>query len=404
MKKKISVIGLGYIGLPTATLLAQVNSYIVTGVDKSKTRLNNLRNFNINLFEKSLNYLINNSVKKNKILLSEKVKKSDFFIICVPTPFFLKNKKPKANLKYVETVMREILKVLKKGDTIILESTVPVGTSEKIFKKIISHGFKNNEINFAYCPERVLPGNILNELLYNDRIVGGINSKSRKVVKNLYKKFTKSTIYESDPSTAEMSKLAENSFRDTNIAFANELSMICDHHNLDTTKVISLANKHPRVNILNPGCGVGGHCIAIDSYFIIENAPNYSKLIKTSRDINNLKSDWVIKKIIKEINNFTSKVGRKPIIGFFGLGYKANSADLRESPALKIAKRLNKKYEIIFVDPYTQKIKNFKFVNLNYALRFADLIFILVNHDNFKKKILPQFYKKKKIINFDLQA
>lgn len=402
MKKKISVIGLGYIGLPTATLLAQINSYIVTGVDTSKTKLNNLRNFNINLFEKPLNFLINNSIKKNKILLSEKIKSSDFFIICVPTPFFLKKKKPKADLKYVEAVIREILKVLKKGDTIILESTVPVGTSEKIFKKIISYGFKNNDINFAYCPERVLPGNILNELVYNDRIVGGINSKSRKVVKNLYKKFTKSKIYESDPSTAEMSKLAENSFRDTNIAFANELSMICDHHKLDINKVISLANKHPRVNILNPGCGVGGHCIAIDSYFIIENAPNFSKLIKISRQVNKFKTSWVEKKITKEIKDFTSNMVKKPTIGYLGLGYKANSADLRESPSLKIAKKLNKKHNIIFADPYVQNFKNFNFVSLKDLLKKADLIFILVNHDYFKGNISSKIYKKKRIFSFDL--
>ena len=401
MKKKISVIGLGYIGLPTAALLAQKKSFIVHGSDISTSRLNELRKLKINLFEKNLNTLIKESIRKKKIFLEKKITSSDFFIICVPTPFYLRNKKYIADLSSVNNAVSKILKVLKKGNTIILESTVPIGTSKKIYEKILKFGFKKNDINFAYCPERVLPGDILNELINNDRVIGGINNKSKFLVSNFYKKFVKSNVYTCDAATAEMSKLAENSYRDVNIAFANELSMICDSQKINTNELITLANKHPRVNILKPGCGVGGHCIAVDTYFLIQNNPKISNLVSASRKVNNYKTKWVEKKIINHIKDFESKNHKNPIIAYLGLGYKANSGDLRESPSLKIAKKLNNKFKILFVDPYVKHIKNFEFVNLDYALNKAQIFFILVNHKHFKTKIYLNALIKKNVINFD---
>jgi len=401
MKKKISVIGLGYIGLPTAALLSQNKSFIVHGSDISRSRLDQLKQLKSSLFEKNLNTLINECISKKRLILERKITKSDFFIICVPTPFYLKNKKNKADLSSVNNAVSNILKVLKKGNTIILESTVPVGTSKKIYEKILKYGFKKNDINFAYCPERVLPGNILNELINNDRVVGGINDKSKFLVSNFYKKFVKSNVYACDAATAEMSKLAENSYRDVNLAFANELSIICDSQKISASELIMLANKHPRVNILKPGCGVGGHCIPVDPYFLIEKNPKISNLISVSRKVNNSKTKWVEKKIIHYIKDFELKNHKTPIIAYLGLGYKANSGDLRESPALKIAKKLNNKYKVLFVDPYVEHIKKFKFVDLDYALKKAKIFFILVNHNHFKKKFYLNALIEKNAINFD---
>ncbi|MDC3175346.1 nucleotide sugar dehydrogenase, partial [Candidatus Pelagibacter sp.] len=367
MKQKVSILGLGYIGLPTAVFLAKVNAFEVYGLDKSLLKLNQLKKNKLKLFEKPLNNLINRFIKTKKIKLKNTITPSDFFVICVPTPIYLKKKQHKADLKFVNQAVDEILKVLKVGDTIILESTVPVGTSEQICKKIIDAGFKSEDINFAYCPERVLPGNIYKELINNDRVVGGINNKSKKIVSNFYKKFVKGKIHMCDAHTAEMCKLVENSYRDTNIAFANEISMICDDNKINTTELIKLANKHPRVNILNPGCGVGGHCIAIDPYFLIEKNPKKSNLIKTARKVNIYKTGWVEKKIESKIKKFKNKNKKTPEIAYLGLSYKPNSADLRGSPALEIAKKLNNKYKILFVDPHISKIKNLNIVNLNYA-------------------------------------
>ena len=400
MIKKISVIGLGYIGLPTAALLSKIQSFKVHGTDSSLSRLNELRRSKINLFEKSLNILIKKALKKKKIILESKITSSDFFIICVPTPFYFRNNKPKASLNFINIAVKDILKVLKKGDTIILESTVPVGTSQQIYGRIIKFGFKRGEVNFAYCPERVLPGDILNEIINNDRIVGGIDQNSKTIVSKFYKKFTKSNIHVCDAATAEMCKLVENSYRDTNIAFSNEISMICDKHNINPAELIKLANNHPRVKILNPGCGVGGHCIAVDPYFLIEKNTKIAKLIKIARDVNNSKAKWVESKIKKEIQTFIIKERKKPIIAYLGLGYKANSGDLRESPALKIAKNLSKKYKILFVDPYVHFVKDLNIESLDYALKKANLFFILVNHNCFKKKTVKKILNKNKVISF----
>lgn len=402
MKKKVTVIGMGYIGLPTATLLVKSKLFQIVGVDISRSKLNNLRKSKITIFEKPLNNLINKNIKSNNIYLTTEINQSDYFIVCVPTPFNIKKNRKTADLSSVYDVIDKIINVLKSGDTIIIESTVPVGTGEEIYKKIIAAGFKAGDINLAYCPERVLPGNILKELVYNDRVVGGINNKSKKIVAKFYKKFVKSQISLCDIATAEMCKLVENSYRDTNIAFANEISMICDKEKIDTSELIKLANKHPRVNILRPGCGVGGHCIAVDPYFLIDRNYKISKLLKASRDVNDYKMRWVKNKIKNEIKIFEMKNKKKPTIGYLGLTYKADSADLRQSPSLEIAKILNKKYKIYFVDPFIKVFKNFKMVGLNYALKKCQLIFILINHSYFRQKKL--FKIRKKIIKFDFST
>ena len=296
LSKKVCVIGLGYIGLPTAALLAN-QGFKVQGVDINREVVDTINNGNIHIIEPDLYEYVNKAVRKGNLYADLEPTEADIFIIAVPTPF---HEGYVPNIDYIVDATKKIAPFVRKNNIIILESTSPVGTTEKVQAVLMDEGVNILEIFIAHCPERVLPGNIMKELVDNDRIVGGINSKSTYETVNFYSQFVKGEILATDAKTAEMAKLTENSFRDVNIAFANELSILCDNLDINVSNLIELANKHPRVNILNPGPGVGGHCIAVDPWFIIHKDPDNAKLIHTARVLNNYKTDWVIQKIKEE--------------------------------------------------------------------------------------------------------
>jgi len=394
MKKKLCVIGLGYIGLPTAALLAS-SGYYVSGVDTKDKVVKKVNQGKTHISEPNLNEVVRAAVLKGKLKAFTKIQPSDIYMICVPTPFHQNNKIPLPNIDYVLSATRSIAPFLKFGDLVILESTSPVGTTDKVKRELIRINSNINSIHIAYCPERVLPGKILTEIIMNDRIVGGITPCSTKKVADFYRGFVKGKVYETDQKTAEMCKLTENSFRDLNIAFANELSMICEKQGIDIWNLIYLANKHPRVNILQPSIGVGGHCIAVDPWFIISQDKKNSKLIHTARKINNYKTEWVISKIKKTLEKKKyPKKNKKIKIACLGLTYKPDVDDLRESRALKIAKTLLKEgFNVSGVDPNVKTNVGLSMLNLSEAIKWADVICILVKHQQFlnlktKKKLM----------------
>jgi len=319
MKKlKISVIGLGYIGLPTAALLAH-NNYQVTGYDIDQNIVNTVNSGKVHIVEPDLENYVSKAVSNGLLIASNTLQPADIFIICVPTPFRDKDGDLEPNIDYVMDAAHLIGPLLKEDDIVILESTSPVGTTEKIANILSNFNIVFKNLKVAYCPERVLPGKIMQELIENNRIVGGINSDSTKKVAKFYKTFVRGNVLETNSRTAEMCKLTENSFRDVNIAFANELSMICDKSNINVSDLIELANLHPRVDILQPGPGVGGHCIAVDPWFIVSQDRQNSNLIRTARQVNDRKKIWVIDKILGKIELFSLNNNRKPTVTCLGL-------------------------------------------------------------------------------------
>nr|WP_148284889.1 UDP-N-acetyl-D-mannosamine dehydrogenase [Anoxybacillus flavithermus] len=388
--KKVCVIGLGYIGLPTATVLAN-NGFEVHGVDINEKAVELINNGQVHIYEPDLDIMVKKAVESGNLKASVIPEKADVFIIAVPTPF-KENHKP--DLTYVEQATRSISPYLEPGNIVILESTSPVGTTEKVAEWILEEREdlsidenRENRIFVSHCPERVLPGKILKELIENNRIIGGINEESTKRTVGFYKSFVKGKILETNARTAELSKLAENAFRDVNIAFANELSMICDELNINVWELINLANHHPRVNILQPGPGVGGHCIAVDPWFIVDAAPETAKLIRTARMVNDSKPYFVIEKIKEATKNL-----KNPTIACLGLAFKANVDDLRESPAVKIVKELSAIYDqtIYVAEPHIEELPkdllelNVRLVKTEDAIEKADVVVLLVDHDYFK--------------------
>ena len=388
--KKVCVIGLGYIGLPTACILSS-KGFKVIGVDVNQKLMEELNQGNIDPVEPGLADLANVAIKSGNLVTKTSPEKADGFIICVPTPL---TGDQKANLTYVKNAAESILLYLRKNNLVILESTVPPGTTKEILKPILEKsGLKiGKELYLAYCPERVLPGNILKELVENDRIIGGINKESAELAIEVYQSFVEGEIYLTDATTAEMVKLAENSFRDVNIAFANELSRICDRLNLNVSKVIELANKHPRVSILRPGPGVGGHCITVDPFFIVERVPEEAKLIRTARCINDSMPDYIVEKIERAVKRAKIK---SAIIACLGIAYKADTGDFRQSPALKIVRRLKEKgYTVRVCDPYIKDFTEFPLFSLEEAVKGADCIVLLVDHKDFEELKLQNLLKK----------
>jgi UDP-N-acetyl-D-mannosaminuronic acid dehydrogenase len=388
--EKVCVIGLGYIGLPTATVLAN-KGFRVHGVDINEKAVELINNGKVHIYEPDLDKMTKNAIESGNLKASVLPEKADVFIIAVPTPF-TENHKP--DLTYVEQATRSIAPYLEPGNIVILESTSPVGTTEKVAKWILEERSdlsidenSKNRIFVAHCPERVLPGKILKELIENDRIIGGINEESTKRTVEFYKNFVKGKILETNARTAELSKLAENAFRDVNIAFANELSMICEELNINVWELINLANHHPRVNILQPGPGVGGHCIAVDPWFIVDVAPETAKLIRTARMVNDSKPYFVIEKIKEATKNL-----QNPTIACLGLAFKANVDDLRESPAVKIVKELSTIYDqtIYVAEPHIEELPkdllelDVQLVKTEDAIEKADVVVLLVDHDYFK--------------------
>ena len=383
-ENKVVMMGLGYIGLPTAAVIAS-KEFLVQGVDVNKEVVNTINKGDIHIIEPDLDVLVKSVVNKGLLKASIHPDNADVFLIAVPTPF-KGNFEP--DLKFVESATKMIIPKLKAGNLFIIESTSPVGTTNKMAEIIFDRRpeLKNN-LYIAYCPERVLPGKVIYELENNDRVIGGIDKKSTKVAQEFYRKFVKGELHATNAKTAEMCKLVENSSRDVNIAFANELSMICDKAKINVWELIKLANKHPRVNILQPGTGVGGHCIAVDPWFIVSNFPKEALIIKEARTINTYKTMWVIEKIKRSALEFENKNKRKPLIALMGLAFKPDIDDLRESPALEVAENLLKQgeYDILLVEPNLTTSTKYKLTNFQILENEdLDIVVYLVAHKEFK--------------------
>jgi UDP-N-acetyl-D-mannosaminuronic acid dehydrogenase len=381
---EVVMIGLGYIGLPTAALIAQNKTY-VHGVDINPKIVETINAGKIHIVEPELDTAVANAVKEGYLKASTTPVKADTYLIVVPTPFKAKNE---PDISFVESATRAILHLLKDNDLYIIESTSPVGTTEKMMGLIYSERPDlKGKLNIAYCPERVLPGNVMYELVHNDRVIGGVDKKSTEKAVSFYRQFIKGDLHETNARTAEMCKLVENSSRDVQIAFANELSLICDKADINVWELIALANKHPRVNILQPGCGVGGHCIAVDPYFIVAEYPMESKIIGKAREINNYKSFWCAEKIQTAKLEFELKHGRKPNVALMGLAFKPDIDDLRESPAKyivqKVLQNANNETHYI-VEPNIAEHNVFKITDYKTAAEKADIIAFLVAHKEFK--------------------
>ena len=381
-KPSVVMVGLGYIGLPTAALIASKNIK-VTGVDIHQRVVDTINKGEIHIVEPDLDGLVHHVVKENYLTASTTPVEADVYLIAVPTPFKGENK---PDISYVESAIKAISPTLKEGALLIIESTSPVGTTEKMEKVIFSERPElEGKIFMAYCPERVLPGNVIHELEHNDRAIGGIDLASTDRAVRFYKHFVKGELHKTNSRTAEMCKLVENSSRDVQIAFANELSMICDEAGINVWELIRLANKHPRVNILQPGTGVGGHCIAVDPWFIVSEFPKRAKIIRAAREINNYKTEWVIEKIKNTALQYELDKGKKPIIAAMGLAFKPNIDDLRESPAVHVVETLlEEHYSLSIVEPNIDSHKSFEIVSIEEAIRESDIIVYLVNHALFK--------------------
>ena len=381
---EVVMIGLGYIGLPTAALIAS-NNVKVYGVDINPKVVDTINRGEIHIVEPSLAIVVASAVKNGYLKAATAPVEASTYIIVVPTPFKEKNE---PDTSFVESATKAITPLLKVGDLYIIESTSPIGTTEKMMNLIYSERPELiNKIHIAYCPERVLPGNVMHELVHNDRVIGGVDKVSTQRAIDFYSNYVKGELHATNAKTAEMCKLVENSSRDVQIAFANELSLICDKADINVWELITLANKHPRVNILQPGCGVGGHCIAVDPYFIVSDYPMESKIIGAAREVNNYKSFWCAEKIQTEKLKFELEHGRKPKVAIMGLSFKPNIDDLRESPAKYIAQKVlqnDSNGEYFIVEPNIKDHNFFKLTAYQTAITEADIIAFLVAHDEFK--------------------
>ena len=378
---KVVMMGLGYIGLPTAALIAS-RGISVLGIDVNQSVVDTINKGKIHIVEPDLDGLVKHVVERGFLKASTAVKVADVYLIAVPTPF-KGNHEP--DLKYVESATRMIIPNLKEGNLFIIESTSPVGTTDKMAKIIFEERPElKGKINIAYCPERVLPGKVIYELENNDRVIGGLDEKSTIAAQDFYRHFVKGELHATNARTAEMCKLVENSSRDVSIAFANELSMICDKAGINVWELINLANKHPRVNILQPGTGVGGHCIAVDPWFIVSDFKKEAVLIKNAREINKYKTNWVIEKIKSTALQFELDNKRKPTIALMGLAFKPDIDDLRESPALLVADTLldDGEFKLHLVEPNLKESTKYNLVD--YKNINADIVAYLVAHKEFK--------------------
>jgi len=397
----ISVIGLGYIGLPTAAVFASRKKQVI-GVDVNEKAVETINRGEIHIIEPDLDMVVHAAVTEGYLRATTKPEPADAFLIAVPTPF---KDDHEPDLAYIESASKAIAPVLKKGDLIILESTSPVGATEQMAAWLAearpelsfpqTHG-EDSDIRIAHCPERVLPGHVLRELVQNDRVIGGMTPRCSEAAVRLYKTFVEGECVVTNARTAEMCKLTENSFRDVNIAFANELSIICDKLDINVWELIRLANRHPRVNILQPGPGVGGHCIAVDPWFIVSKAPEQARLIRTAREVNDSKPRWVLEKVKQSIAEFMlehpDKASRDVVVACLGLAFKPDIDDLRESPAVMITKQIitNHSGPIYIVEPNISELPSelsgrVELVSAEVACVEADVIVLLVDHREFKE-------------------
>lgn len=384
-KYKACFIGLGYIGLPTAIIAAANGDVDVTGVDINKDVVRQTNEGHLHFIEPGMESMLKEVLASGAFHASSTPEEADAFFIVVPTPF---KGDHQPDISYVEAATRSVIPYLKEGDLYIIESTSPVGTTEKMARLIFEERPElRGKIFIAYCPERVLPGNVIHELVNNDRVLGGIDEPSTLEAKKFYSRFVKGELHLTNSRTAEMCKLTENSSRDVQIAFANELSMICDKAGINVWELISLANRHPRVNILQPGCGVGGHCIAVDPYFITAAYPEESQIIAKAREINNYKSSWAIEKINNAILKYELAVNRKPVVAMMGLAFKPDIDDLRESPAKLITKQViedNPDVKFMVVEPNISHHDSYELADYATAYEQADIIVFLTAHSVFK--------------------
>lgn len=403
MFNTISVIGLGYIGLPTATLFAARKKNVI-GVDVNPHAVDTINQGKIHIIEPELDMLVQAAVTAGYLRATLEPEPADAFLIAVPTPF---SDGHKPDISYIEAAARSIAPVLKKGDLVILESTSPVGSTDKLAgwlaqeRPDLSFPQQSGEtanIQIAYCPERVLPGRVVHELVTNDRVIGGMTETANHMAVELYRTFVEADLVPTNARTAEMCKLTENSFRDVNIAFANELSVICDKLNIDVWELIRLANRHPRVNILQPAAGVGGHCIAVDPWFIVDSAPDDARMIRTAREVNDHKPEWVLGKIKAAVDEVLSaKPGKAPKeirVACLGLAFKPDIDDLRESPAMDITEKVTRLgYQILVAEPNIESVPtrldapNLRLAELREALEIADVVCVLVKHRPFVEDI-----------------
>lgn len=388
---KVCVVGLGYIGLPTAAFIASKGVKVV-GVDVNERFVNLINEGKVPFFEPGFEDLLSKVVREGNLIAQTDQVDADAYIVCVPTPF---QDDHRVDTKYIRAASEALAPHLRPGALVVLESTSPPGTTEDMAKHLIElrpdlslNDEDENAIHIAHCPERVLPGQIMEEMENNDRVIGGLTSKGTELARDLYATFCTAELLMTNATTAEMAKLTENSFRDVNIAFANELSLICDRLGIDVWELIELANHHPRVNILQPGPGVGGHCIAVDPWFIVSAAPEEAKLIKLARDVNDGKPNWVIEQVVKALE------GKKdPVVAALGIAFKNDIDDLRESPSLEIVKRLgvdNPELDIRVVEPNVEElpavlsnISNLTKQSTEEAIAAADVVLLLVNHKEF---------------------
>jgi UDP-N-acetyl-D-mannosaminuronic acid dehydrogenase len=379
---KAVFMGLGYIGLPTAAIAASKGVDVV-GVDINPAVVDTINQGKIHIVEPELDKVVKEAVERKQFRATLIPEEADVFLIVVPTPF---KQNHRADITCVENATRSVIPFLKEGNLFIIESTSPVRTTEKMAAIIFKERPElKDKIYIAYCPERVLPGNVIYELENNDRIIGGLNPASSEKAAAFYSLFVKGALHQTDAHTAEMCKLTENSSRDVQIAFANELSIICEHNGINVWELIELANKHPRVTILQPGCGVGGHCIAIDPWFIVSDYPEQSNIIKQARETNDYKADWCAKKVIETCHTFEVQNNREPIVACMGLAFKPNIDDLRESPAEYITSRILSEagVKVLVAEPNITAHKTFSLINYNDAYRQADIIVWLVRHKEF---------------------
>lgn len=406
----ICVVGLGYIGLPTATMFASRRKKVI-GVDVNQHAVDTINRGEIHIVEPELDIAVHAAVKEGYLRATTRPEPADAFLVAVPTPF----KKgadagniPTPDLSYIQAAADSIAPVLKKGDLVILESTSPVGATEQMAAWLAEarsdlsfpqHSGEESDIRVAHCPERVLPGHVMHELIENDRIIGGMTGKCAQIARDLYKIFVRGECLLTTARTAEMAKLTENAFRDTNIAFANELSIICDKVGIDVWELIRLANRHPRVNILQPGPGVGGHCIAVDPWFIVSETPEEARLIKTAREVNDGKPNWVVSKIKQAVADFLQanpdRTAKDVTIACYGIAFKPDIDDLRESPALEIASVVldDNPGKTLVVEPnineLPKKLELAELVSINEAEKEADIHVMLVDHKSFKGNKAP---------------
>lgn len=383
---KACFMGLGYIGLPTAIIAARQGNVDVIGVDINSKVVEMTNQGHLHIIEPGMEEMLQEVIKSGKFHASTTPEVSDAYFMVVPTPF---KGEHQPDISYVEAATRAVIPFLKEGDLYVIESTSPVGTTE-IMAEII---FKERpelkgKLYIAYCPERVLPGNVIYELVHNDRVIGGIDEASTKKAIEFYSQFVKGTLHPTNARTAEMCKLTENSSRDVQIAFANELSLICAKAGINVWELINLANKHPRVNILQPGCGVGGHCIAVDPYFITAQFPEEAKMIAEARSVNNYKALWCVEKVKNAILEFKVKNHKKPVVAMMGLAFKPNIDDLRESPAKQIASDIYDQFkdcEVLVVEPNIPSHDKFKLTPYDEAYAKADIVAFLTAHTPFKE-------------------